>query len=302
MPKEKWTLAKAPEQKGKTAIVTGANTGLGKETARALASLGAKVILAVRNVRKGEAAAGAILQQHPEANLEVRYLDLADQASIQGFVQDFHKDYKSLDYLINNAGVMIPPYGKTKDGFELQFGTNHLGHFALTLRLLPLLQKSSGARIVTVSSIAHRNGKINFEDLNWERRKYKASRAYGDSKIANLYFTRILSQKMEGSRIMALSAHPGWTATDLQRHSGTFQFLNGFFAQGIPMGTLPTLRAALDPLAQNGEYYGPGGFMEMNGYPKAVKPNKLAADLETAQRLWKVSEELTGLSFEDAGK
>jgi NAD(P)-dependent dehydrogenase (short-subunit alcohol dehydrogenase family) len=297
MPKTKWTLANAPDQTGRIALVTGANTGLGKETARALASLGAKVILAVRSVDKGEVAAGAILQSHPKAALEVRHLDLADLSSVEAFAQDLAQDYTQLDLLINNAGVMIPPYGKTKDGFELQFGTNHLGHFALTLRLMPLLKKGASARVVTVSSTAHYNGKIDFGDLNWEKRKYNPPRAYGDSKIANLYFTRILSDKLQSHGMKALSAHPGWTATDLQRHSKTFMFLNGIFGQDVPTGALPTLRAALDPEAETNAYYGPRGFLGIAGHPVVVGTSKRAKDTAAAQKLWEVSEELTGLSL-----
>jgi NAD(P)-dependent dehydrogenase (short-subunit alcohol dehydrogenase family) len=266
MPKTKWTLANAPDQTGRIALVTGANTGLGKETARALASLGAKVILAVRSVDKGEAAAGAILQSHPKAALEVRHLDLADLSSVEAFAQDLAQDYTQLDLLINNAGVMIPPYGKTKDGFELQFGTNHLGHFALTLRLIPLLKKGASARVVTVSSTAHYNGKIDFGDLNWEKRKYNPPRAYGDSKIANLYFTRILSDKLQSHGMKALSAHPGWTATDLQRHSKTFMFLNGSSVRmclrgpSPPCGRLWTPRPRPTPTTGLGAFWGSPGI------------------------------------------
>ena len=189
-------------------------------------------------------------------------LDLANLESVRSFAENFKKKYSGLDLLINNAGVMIPPYSKTKDGFELQFGTNHLGHFALTALLFDAIKNTANSRIVNVSSAAHKTGNLNFDDLNWEKRKYKAWKAYGDSKICNLYFTYELQRKFEGKgyNIIAAAAHPGWTATDLQRHSGIFQFLNPLFAQKPEMGALPTLYAAVGPDVKSGDYYGPGGW------------------------------------------
>jgi NAD(P)-dependent dehydrogenase (short-subunit alcohol dehydrogenase family) len=193
---------------------------------------------------------------------------------------------------------MIPPYGKTKDGFELQFGTNHLGHFALTLRLMPLLRASEAGRIVNVSSGAHRFGNIDFDDLAWQGRDYRASNAYGDSKLANLFFTYKLAEMLEGTSLKVTAAHPGWTATDLQRHSSLFRLLNPFFAQKPGMGALPSLRAALDDEARSGDYFGPAGFMEMKGYPVRVESSELSRDRDMADRLWRVSEELTSVSLD----
>jgi NAD(P)-dependent dehydrogenase (short-subunit alcohol dehydrogenase family) len=195
---------------------------------------------------------------------------------------------------------MIPPYTKTADGFELQFGTNHLGHFALTGRLLDLLINTEGARVVNVSSGAHKAGNLNFADLNWEKRSYSAWRAYGDSKIANIYFTYELDRKLRETNLDTLvtAAHPGWTATELQRHTGVVEFLNGIFAQDISMGALPTLRAATEKDLKGAEYFGPDGFMEMRGCPVRVETNQLSKDAAIAKKLWEVSEQLTGVKFE----
>lgn len=295
--KEKWTDKNIPYLTAQIAVVTGANTGLGKETARVLAGKKATVILAVRNLAKGEEAADDIRNQLPYAKIKVMKLDLSSLSSIKSFASNFAGEFKHIDFLINNAGVMVPPYSKTEDGFELQFGTNHLGHFALTGRLLPQLKAAAGARIVTVSSGAHNWGNLDFEDLNWEKREYKKSVSYGDSKIANLYFTYELARKLKNTQIKVTAAHPGWTATDLQRHSGLFSFLNPFFAQKPHMGALPTLRAATDSAAENGDYYGPNGYKEMKGYPVKVRSNELSQDEEIAKRLWAVSEEMTDVKF-----
>jgi NAD(P)-dependent dehydrogenase (short-subunit alcohol dehydrogenase family) len=195
---------------------------------------------------------------------------------------------------------MIPPYSKTADGFELQFGTNHLGHFALTGHLMDLLKNTPGSRVVNVSSNAHKYGKLDFDDLNWEKRKYKNWVSYGDSKLANIYFTRELGMRINqnGSNPVVAAAHPGWTATELQRHSRPIEFLNNFFAQDITMGALPTLYAAAAPDVKSGDYFGPSGFMEMRGYPKKVEPNSLAQNDQIAKKLWDVSEELTGVRYD----
>ena len=194
---------------------------------------------------------------------------------------------------------MVPPYSKTEDGFELQFGTNHLGHFALTAHLFDLIKNRANSRIINVISLAHKYGKINFDDLNWKKRKYKAWTAYGDSKIANLYFTYELQNQLtqNGSNTIVTAAHPGWTGTDLQRHVGLLEFLNGFFAMKIEQGDLPTLRAATDENAKCGDYFGPDGWHEWKGYPVKVKSNKLSHDKEIAKKLWAVSEELTNVRF-----
>ncbi len=299
-----WTAENIPNQKPRVAIVTGSSSGIGFEAARVLAGKGATVVIAVRNLEKGKAAAEKIDAEFKDADLHILELDLANLESVKEFAGNFNEEYSRLDLLINNAGVMIPPYSKTKDGFELQFGTNHLGHFALTGRLLDLLIATANSRIVNVSSGAHRYGNLNFDDLNWEKRKYKQWTAYGDSKIANLYFTFELDRKLKESNIGVLTtaAHPGYTATDLQRNMGFATILNGLFAQSIEMGTLPTLRAAFDDAAKGGEFYGPDGLMGMRGFPIKVESNDLSQDQEIALKLWEVSEELTGLEFEFARK
>ena len=297
MAKDRWTNNNIPDLTGQIAIVTGANTGLGKETAKVLAGKNATVIMAVRNTLKGEDAALDIQKQFPKSHIIVMKLDLSSLKSVKSFADNIIKEYKQINYLINNAGVMMPPYSRTEDDFELQFGTNHLGHFALTGHLINLLKSTSGARIINVSSGAHNWGDLNFDDLNWEDREYKAPVAYGDSKIANLYFTYELARRMQGADLKVTAAHPGWTATDLQRHSGLFSFLNPFFAQKPPMGALPTLRAAIDSEAKSGDYFGPGGFKEIKGYPIKVESNELSHDESIAAKLWDISQTLTGVKF-----
>ncbi|MFV8242891.1 SDR family NAD(P)-dependent oxidoreductase [Mycolicibacterium peregrinum] len=297
----KWTTAKIPDQTGRTAIVTGANTGLGLETARALAAKGAHVVLAVRNVTKGEAAAEWISRSVPYADLELQRLDLGSLASVREAAEEIRTKHERIDLLINNAGVMTPPKETTADGFELQFGTNHLGHFALTGLLLDRLLPVAGSRVVTVSSIGHRFSRgIRFEDLQWER-SYNRLQAYGQSKLANLLFTYELQRRLIGQHTTALAAHPGGSDTELARHlPGPVQravpLLRPLF-QEAAMGALPTLRAATDPGALGGQYYGPDGLGEQKGYPKLVTSNERSYDLELQRRLWKVSEELTGVAF-----
>ncbi len=299
MSKTIWDANQIPDQSGRIVIVTGSSSGIGYEAARVLANKNAEVIIAVRNAEKGEAALNNIKAQNDKANISVMILDLASLDSVKKFAAEFQQKHQRLDLLINNAGVMMPPYSKTSDGFELQFGTNHLGHFALTAQLLNLLQKTTGSRIVNVASAAHKYGNLDFNDLNWENRKYKAMKSYGDSKIANLYFTYELQKKLQEaeSKTVVTAAHPGWTATDLQRHSGLFEFLNGFFAMKMEQGALPTLRAAIDPEAQGGDYFGPDGWQEWRGYPVKVESNSLSRDTEIARKLWDVSEALTGIHY-----
>ncbi|PKL88886.1 MAG: short-chain dehydrogenase [Ignavibacteriae bacterium HGW-Ignavibacteriae-2] len=299
MSMNKWDSNNIPDQRGKVIILTGSSSGIGFEAARVLASKNATIIIAVRNMEKGNAAANKIRAQHNNSDIQVMELDLASLESVRVFASRFKEKYEKLDILINNAGVMIPPYSKTDDGFELQFGTNHLGHFALTGLLMEFLNKSNEARIVNVSSAAHKYGKIDFADLNWEKRKYKPISAYGDSKIANLYFTYELKRKLEKSKsnVKVTAAHPGWTATDLQRHSSIFEFLNKFFAMQIWQGALPTLKAAFDNEAQSGDYYGPDGWQEWRGYPQKVESNKLSHDKIIAEKLWDVSEKMTGVKY-----
>lgn len=300
MTNNKWTAENISNQKGKVAIVTGSSSGIGFEAARVLAGKNATVIIAVRNLEKGQNAALRIEEEFIDADLHILELDLADLESVKRFVETFKHEYSQLDLLINNAGVMIPPYSKTTDGFELQFGTNHLGHFALTGRLLDILKGTENSRIINVASLAHTRSELDFDDLNWEKRDYSGWRAYGASKIANLYFTYELNRKLgeHGLKIITTAAHPGWTATELQRHSGLIAFLSSLVSQDISMGTLPTLRAAFDEDVTGGEYFGPEGFREIRGYPVKVDSNDLSKDEAIAQRLWEVSEELTGVKFE----
>ncbi len=300
MENETWNAENIPSQKGRVAIVTGSSSGIGYETARVLANKQASVIIAVRNLDKGNKALAKIRQQYPDADLKVMELDLANLAAVKNFTENFKQNYSHLDLLINNAGVMIPPYTKTVDGFELQFGTNHLGHFALTGQLLSLLLGTKGSRIVNVSSGAHAMGKIDLDDLPWEKRSYAPWKAYGDSKLANLYFTYELDRQLKAHNLetLATASHPGWTATELQRETPFMEYLNGFFAQNITMGALPTLRAAIEPGLQGAEYFGPKGFMEIRGYPVKVKSNELSQDQAIAKKLWEASEKLTGVKFE----
>ncbi len=293
-----WEVSRIPDQSGRVAIVTGAGSGIGYETARVLANKGARVILAVRNQQKGETAITRIKAQDADADLRLMLFDLASLDSVKRFAVDFNAKFDRLDLLINNAGVMVPPDSKTADGFELQIGTNHLGHFALTAELFGVIAKTQQSRIINVASAAHNYGNLNLDDLNWEKRKYKAWTAYCDSKIANLYFTYELADRIRsaGLDVTATAAHPGWTATELQRHNRLFEILN-IFAQDIEMGALPTLRAATDETAISGDYFGPGGWREWRGYPVKVQSNKLSHDRLIAERLWMESGKLTGRPF-----
>ena len=287
-----WTSADLPTQDGRTVIVTGANSGIGLPTAQAFAEAGARVVLAVRDMAKGEAAAGSI----PGA-CEVRKLDLADLTSVRAFANGWRGE---VDVLINNAGVMRTPERRTVDGFELQIGTNHLGHFALTNLLLPQITD----RVVTVASGAHRGGRISLDDLNWERRSYNRWAAYQQSKLANLLFTLELQRRLSaaGSRIRALAAHPGYTATNLQFRSESrledrmMAIGNRLFAQSEEAGARPTLFAASQDLP-GASYVGPDGRGEYRGYPRLVGRTAAASDVEMAKRLWILSEGLTGVKF-----
>jgi NAD(P)-dependent dehydrogenase (short-subunit alcohol dehydrogenase family) len=288
----KWTAQDVPRLDGRTVVVTGANSGIGLAAARALGRAGARVVLAVRDLSRGETAAASIA-----GATEVRRLDLADLASVREFADGWEGD---LDILINNAGVMAIPEQRTADGFEMQIGTNHLGHFALTNLLLPHI----GDRVVTVSSGAHRMGKIRLDDLNWERGGYQRWRAYGQSKLANLLFTSELQRRLSdaGSSVRATAAHPGYAATNLQSHTGNalqnalMAVANRVVAQSDEMGALPTLYAATQDIPGD-SYVGPDGFQEQRGHPTLVGRNGAAQDHETAKRLWSLSEELTGVTF-----
>ena len=299
MSKSSWTANNIPNQIGKTIIITGASSGLGKEATKVLAEKNARVIMAVRNTEKAQLVANQISVELPGALVEIRELDLGSLNSIKAFADGIIKDYPALDILINNAGVMMCPYSKTKDGFEIQMGTNHLGHFALTGLLMPLLKSTPGARIVATSSIAHKTGNINFADLNWESRKYNTNKAYSDSKLANLYFMYELVDRLKSDENAPLvtCAHPGWTKTELDRHSGIASVLGNFVGQKVDIGTLPTLRAAAGIKANSGDYYGPTRLMEMRGYPELVKSNVLSHNKKNATLLWDLSEKLTGVKY-----
>lgn len=282
-----------PDLTGHTAVITGANSGLGRATATVLAAKGARVVLAVRDLAKGREALATMT-----GDLEVRRLDLADLDSVREFARDLDEP---IDLLINNAGLMIPPLGRTVDGFELQFGTNHLGHFALTNLLLPRIR----GRVITVSSNGHRAGSIDLQDLNWEHRPYRATRAYGQSKLANLLFTAELHRRLTvaDSSVLATAAHPGMAATNLLRPSGKRPRIEAiqrrmaqWLAQSESNGALPTLYAAIADIPGN-SYVGPSGFLQGRGAPTLVNRSREARDADLARRLWTASEELTQVTF-----
>jgi NAD(P)-dependent dehydrogenase (short-subunit alcohol dehydrogenase family) len=300
-----WTEAQMPDLAGRVSIVTGANSGIGYETARALAQKGATVVMVCRNLQKAHRAADKIRKRISSdldsvGIVEVMELDLSDLESVQQFAGAFQARYDHLHLLINNAGTMHPPYSKTAQGFEMQFGVNHLGHFALTGLLLERLIQTPQARIVTVSSRSHIFGRIDFDDLQWEKKRYQPNAAYGQSKLANLLFTYELQRKLTAAKIDTLSvaAHPGWTATNLQANSPGLRFLNRFISQEPRMGALPTLYAATAADVRGGQYFGPSGFMELAGYPKRVQSNARSRDENVAARLWDVSETLTGVQYD----
>lgn len=297
MGRTRWSETDVPDLSGKRAVVTGATSGLGRQTARVLASRGAEVILAVRDTDRGGHVATELRAAQPTAEIEVRKLDLASLASIEAFADGLAEDIDRLDILINNAGVMVPPLGYTEDGFELQMGTNHFGGFALTGRLMGLLSATPGARITVTSSVAHRRGNPDLADLDWRTRRYNAWRAYGDSKIANLLFAYELSRRLGGTGPTVCASHPGWTRTDLQRHSGVANVLNPIIAMPVEQGVLAPLRAATDPEARSGDFFGPDGRGEMRGYPVRVEPVERAKDPELARRLWEISVERTGVPY-----
>jgi NAD(P)-dependent dehydrogenase (short-subunit alcohol dehydrogenase family) len=298
----KWTTADIPDQTGRVAVITGANTGLGYETALALAAHGAHVVLAVRNLDKGKDAISRIVAQSPQADVALQELDLTSLESVRTAAHQLRADHDRIDLLINNAGVMYPPKSTTKDGFELQFGTNHLGHFAFTGLLLDRLLPVAGSRVVTISSIGHRiRADVHFDDLQWEH-SYNRVSAYGQAKLANLLFTYELQRRLApiGTTI-AVAAHPGGSNTELMRHlpawaASLYPVLAPMF-QDAAMGALPQLRAATDPSVHGGQYYGPDGFSQTRGYPKVVGSSKKSHDPERQRRLWTVSEELTAVTY-----
>lgn len=302
-----WTIDNIPDLKGKVIVVTGGNSGLGFESVKAFAEKGADVILASRSLEKGNLARTEIINEFPDSIIDVMQLDLGDLESVRNFADKFTKKYKKLDILLNNAGIMMTPYFKTKDGFEGQLGTNHLGHFALTGLLLGIILKTPGSRIVNVSSAAHKRGVMDFNNLQFENGKgYSPLKAYGRSKLSNLLFTYELQRRLESSNhsAIALAAHPGVATTNLARYlEGKFMYKMLYpvfknLSQDQAMGALPQIRAAADPLLSGGEYYGPDGKREIKGYPVIVESNEASHKLNDAKTLWEVSEKLTGVNIE----
>ena len=299
-----WTTADVPDQTGRVAVVTGANTGLGYHTAAVLAESGAHVVLAVRNTEKGNLALARIVAAHPNADVTLAELDLGSLDSVRTAAAALRKAYPRIDLLINNAGVMWTPRQLTADGFEMQFGTNHLGHFALTGLLLDTLLPVRGSRVVTVSSTGHRlRAAIHFDDLQSEQH-YDRFAAYGQSKLANLLFTYELQRRLAGRQknTIAVAAHPGSSSTELTRNVPTlikplFALAGPLLFQNAAMGALPTLRAATDPGVEGGQYYGPDGLGEQRGHPKLVSSSRQSHDEDVQRRLWTVSEELTGVTY-----
>lgn len=298
--------ADIPDLNGKTAIVTGANSGLGFYTSQMLARHGARVVMACRNVAKGEAAKQQLAQQLPAAQLSVAALDVSDLESVARFSSEFAKEHQRLDWLINNAGVVMPPYGTTKQGFELQIGTNFLGPFVLTARLLDLLSATEGARVVNIASAAHKGGQLQVEDLNWQQRGYNEKFGYAQSKVAILSWTLELNRRLQaaGRDLKAVAAHPGYAATGIINSDmkmannpvgrAALWLGNVLMAQSAEAGAVCTLCAAVSPQVQGGDYIGPDGLLEMRGKPRKVSPTKLARDPDVARQLWAKAEELTG--------
>jgi len=303
-----WTKSDIPDLSGKTAVVTGANSGIGFEAALGLAEKRARVVLACRSEGKAQAAAAAIRAQVPDAAIEILPLDLSSLESVRAFAAGLRGGHDKIDILCNNAGVMALPYRQTADGFEMQFGTNHLGHFALTGLLLDLVLAAPGSRVVTVSSNAHKFGRIRFEDLQSQER-YRKWLAYGQSKVANVLFTNALQTRLQraSAQTIAVVCHPGYAATNLpmvgpdMSGSALMQRItrlgNKLIAQSAAMGALPTLYAATAPDVGGGDYIGPAGMMEMRGFPRKTKTTRYGANAEIAERLWAESERLTGVKF-----
>jgi NAD(P)-dependent dehydrogenase (short-subunit alcohol dehydrogenase family) len=304
--RENWTIDNIPDLKGKVIIVTGANCGIGFEEAKEFARKGAQTILACRSMDKAKAAITQIHAEVSSAIIEIMKLDLTSQASIQQFANKFKAKHNRIDVLVNNAGIMLAPYSKTEDGFESQFATNHLGHFALTGLLLDVILKTPDSRVVNVSSMGHRFGSIDFDNLMYENGKdYSPARAYGRSKLANLLFTYELQRRFEAfeAGAIAVAAHPGSSDTNLSRYIEDRWYIKILsplmkrMAQSAAMGALPTIRAAVDPDVKGGQYYGPSGFMEQKGPPVIVQSSNVSHDEAVANRLWEVSEKLTGVFY-----
>ncbi len=305
-----WTTDNIPSLIGKTIIVTGGNSGLGLQAVKAFAEKGALVILACRNAAKGDVARLQVVKNYPQALIKVMELDLADLTSVRQFAAKFNKEFTQLNILLNNAGIMMTPYQLTKDGIESQQGVNHFGHFALTGLLLPKLKATPNARVVNVSSMAHKNGNMDFSNLLYENGVgYSPMGAYSRSKLENLLFTFGLQQFFDKNKlnIKTTVAHPGVSDTNLFNNiGGSFlqSILRSFFnkmVQPAAMGALPILRACVEPNITGGEYFGPGGFAEMKGYPVQVKPMKKATDKNNIQKLWEFSEKVTTVNYNQEG-
>ena len=300
---EKFDLEKIPSHEGEVAIVTGANAGLGYETALQLAKKGFLVVLACRNRRKAAKARSKILRAHPQSKLEVIMLDLGSFGSIRAFCKNFNSEYSQLHLLVNNAGLMMPPYQTTDDGFESQFGINYLGHFLLTGLLLSILHKTPNARVISLSSLAHKWSDLDFENYNAQK-EYSKTKAYGMSKLACLMFAYELDRRLHNTSVKSLAAHPGVSLTSIARHIPApvmipVKLIAPIFFQPPKKAALPILRAALDPKAQSGEYYGPDGFMQYKGNPVKVDSNDYSKDKTNAKELWHLSQELVNLKYLD---
>ncbi len=306
---EKWTSDCIPDLKEKTITITGANSGLGFEITKILSTKNPHIIMACRNIEKAEKAKASILKENPEASLEIMEIDLSKLASVKNFAKQFSGKFDKLDILFNNAGVMFAPKVITEDGFELHMAVNHFGHFALTGLLMDKLAKAENARVISISSMGHRFGKVNLKNVNYEKGLYNRIMAYSNSKIANLYFSYELDRKLKESKssIISVAAHPGWTRTNLQTAGGAidnskgsirfWNFMNIFFSQEVDMGVLPQLRAAFDPNVKGGEYFSPEKFLHLRGYPIIKPSNRRSRNKKNAQQFWEVSEELTGVKY-----
>lgn len=296
----KWTLADMPRLDGKLALVTGANRGLGLEIAAGLAGAGARVIMACRDAQKAGQAVAEVQRRVPNADVKAMTLDLADLKSVRTFAHAFCEKFTSLDLLINNASAILVPLQKTRDGFEMHMGTNHFGPFVLTALLLDLLRATPGSRIVNTSSMAHRmTPGIDLDDLNFTRNAYKDMDAYGKSKLATLMFTFELDKRLRasGASVSSVVSHPGWTNTNPDQGNVVLRFFNGLIAQSVAMGALPALYAATAPEVSSGDYIGPGGFKQLGGYPKKVDCRPEARDARLNEKLWSLSEQLTGTRY-----
>ncbi len=302
---DSWTAERIPDLDGRTFVVTGANSGLGLAMSRRLARHGARVIMAVRNLAKGESARADIAAGLPGATLDLRQVDLADLESVRAFADRLIADQVQIDVLVNNAGVMMPPRSLSPQGHETQFAANHLGHFALTGRLLGVLSAGTDARVVTVSSTEHKPGFIHFDDLTGEQ-KYSPRGFYQQSKFANVLFGLELDRRLRaaGSSVRSVLAHPGYSNTNLQSSGPTgivkllSRVMNPLLAQNVEVGVLPQLYAAIDPAAQGGQFFGPDGPLEARGYPTLVQPTPTATDTELARKFWELSEQLTGVHYD----